>query len=1271
MKRTLAVLALLCCAVPLSAAVSGTVMTGEGQPIAGARVSLYAIESGEARRARLLSASPEAVPIATTQADAKGSFSLPSPKDTLVDLRVTARGYEPWQRRIERDEEAGAIVLPKAETASGTITANGKPVANALVVLMYGSPEYLARTDAAGRYEAPDPKRARSIAVIHPDYALLEDAAMTMRGGVTLDRTLTAGTPVNGRVLGSGGQPVAKATVSIDNWPLATSGDDGTFTIARAPAKWTTISAETGNLIGSRTATKERPVNIRVARAGTVNGRVLDAKTKLPVAGVSVRVAQRMMRSGDWSAVSDAKGNFSLNVLPGAYMLVATHPGYDVRPVDINVASGQSVTKELSLAPLARVSGVVVDDEKKPVVAASVGAQDVSAGMNFLQMRFRESSTVSGPDGRFSLRVRGDADLKLRALKKGLPPAMSEELELGPGERRNNLMLSIPSGIAVTGKATDRDGNALSGVAVTTQPTPTGPRAGMQRIIMGGPPANEDDAVRTGSDGTFTLRVAEGTYDFIFRREGFSTKAVRAKSVTHSGPNMVEATLEPAVEVSGRVVRNGTGVEGVSIFSFGEGESSDAITGPDGSFVLSNLTPGTVRVSLRKEDDLISEQRALTAPGRDVLIELPVGGRVSGRVIEKSTRKPLTSFQVGVSQSRSGGGMVMMAPPLLRSITSDDGTFTLENVPLGAVNFVAQAPGYSNVRLNLNVEEGKPISDLEVELDTGVKLAGKVTGPDGAALSDARVRIAAIANNSTVVRGMGKSTSTGTNGEYELDALEPGEETVEITHPKYLPVRKTVQLKGREVKLDVQLSAGQRVSGTVVTESGAPVSDAEVEAMASGGTMRRTRSDASGRFEFDSLSPARYQFSASKSGLAEGNVRDFDVSSGQPLRIVMKSGATLYGFVRGLNEQEISSAAVEARSPEGTTSATVDASGAYRLEGVPAGTVRVSAVVSSRSFTGRKSSPAQTVEVSPGGSHQLDLEFRSDVVIRGRVTRNGRPLPGASVSFSPKARAQTSGSVTADDQGTYSISGLEEGEYTVSVTDMQRYTSYTTTYELRGSDTFDIEHSANNLRGRVVDVGSGDPLADARVQLRLSSTNASMFRDTRVAATDSAGVFNFDLVPPGNYVITADKDGYGNFVLDLVVGDRTTDNVELKLARNDGVTLKVVDGRDGRAINAFVVVFDMQGRLVHDQRSFFGNDAASDVRLPLAPGSYRATIGSMGYGTRSVSFTSPSSQTVPLVPGGKIVVRSKHSTRERVRLIDASGTPYPRFSPILPAVTMN
>ena len=1246
------------------AAITGTLMTEDGQPVSGATVSIYAIETSQARVARLTSASPERVPLATTTSSAKGAFSFESPKDPLAILQILPRGFTPILRTVERDEDAGAIVLAKAEMKTGTVKAGGKPVAGALVLATYSAAEITTKTDAEGRYEIPEPKNAR-ITVLHPAYAVSEEEAMMFMPNrvANVNRTLVAGASIEGKVVAADGTtPVAKATIFVDRWPLATSGEDGTFKIEHAPAKWSGLLAQAGTSFALRSRSDTaKSYTLKLEKGATVSGRITDAKTKVPVAGAYVRIGERGPRGGDrWAALTDAKGNFTLNVPAGVYTLMPSHPAYESRPADLSAAAGQTVTRELTFTQLARVSGVVVDEERKPLPAANVTVQETRDRFEMMTRGFfRESRTVSGPDGRFSMRVSGDSDFKLRAVKRGLPSATSESVKLAAGERKSGVVITVPSGIAVTGKVTDRDGTALSGVSVSARQAEAGTR-GMQRIMIGGFGNPDDESVRTASDGTFSLRVTEGTYDFVLRREGFSTKTVRGKSIAASATNTVEASLDPSVEITGRVTRGGNGVEGVMIMGFLESDPVSAVSGPDGSFVLSGLTPGPVRVNLRKEDEMVGEMRMLTAPGRDVAIELPAGSRVTGRVIDKNTRKPVTSFQIGISQSRGGGGMMIMAPPLLRSVTSEDGSFVLEHVTAGAMNLVAEAPGYSSSRMNLNVEEGKGIEGIEVALDTGVKLIGKVTGPDGSALADAMVRTSPMGGSGNVIRGTDRRTATNASGEFELDALEAGEETIEISHAKYLTERKTVELKGRETRLDVQLSAGHRVSGVVVTESGAPVADAEVQARGGMGMSfmpRSVRTDASGRFELDALQPSRYTFVASKAGFADGTTKDVDPSAGTPVRIVLSSGGTIFGFVRGLTAEELSSATVQAMGSGGMMDAAVDSSGAYRLEGAPTGTVRVLAVVQGRNFAGRKTSPSQTVQLTAGASQQVDLEFRSDTVVSGRVVRNGRPVGGAQVSFSPKPGGpQTSGSATSDESGAYSASGLEDGQYNVYVTDLQRFTTYATTYEVRGSSTFDIEYTATNLRGRVIDSSTGDPLDAATVTMRMTGTQ---MRGDRAVQTDSSGAFTFDTVPPGAYTLTANKEGFGNDTQNVTVGDRAVDNLELRIARGEALALKIVDARDQRQIGAFVNAYDAQGRVAHESRMF---TADSDVRMYVAPGTYQVTIGAPGYGTRQVSLRAPSTQTIMLSRGASISVRSKHSTRERVRLIDSNGWVYPRLS---------
>jgi hypothetical protein len=194
----------------------------------------------------------------------------------------------------------------------------------------------------------------------------------------------------------------------------------------------------------------------------------------------------------------------------------------------------------------------------------------------------------------------------------------------------------------------------------------------------------------------------------------------------------------------------------------------------------------------------------------------------------------------------------------------------------------------------------------------------------------------------------------------------------------------------------------------------------------------------------------------------------------------------------------------------------------------------------------------------------------------------------------------------------------------------------------------------------VLDRGTNEPLANVSVQLRNASQTEGP-RFGRGAISDTTGAFIVDSVPAGNYVVTASKEGFGTEVKDVYVGDSAPVELELHLGGSIGVTLTVVDARDGRPVSARASVFDMQGRVVDESRMMFGGGETSTLKLKVSPGSYTATISASGYAPRSISFQSPSTQTVALSPGGALQVRSKHSKPLRIRLIDATGQPYPRY----------
>jgi protocatechuate 3,4-dioxygenase beta subunit len=1276
MRRVFASSFLSLIAVPLFAATTGTVMNIDGQPIAGAKVTLFSAETADARRARLISKAPERQPLSSTTSDARGNFSIDSPKEPVFDLRIEAAGYAPDGQRAVPDDELGTIVLTQAAAKTGTVTAAGKPVAGAIVIFGGGT-EFMTKTDANGKYSAPDPgKWANRLVILHPDFAVLEDPIGPMAPKKGIDRTLEPGVAISGKVVAENGTtPVANAAVLIDNWQVATTGEDGAFTVAHAPKDWAMAEARIDNRIATR-AHMTGTVSLKLAKGATITGVMTDAKTNTPVAGMEVRLLPAMMFGGPatitHSTFTNAKGAFTLSgVTPGSYQVNPTRPGYLTPNVAVSVTAGQTANKSLVTNARGRVIGTVLDEDKRPVAAARVGARAAAReAMMMIGPNMRnfglEAMTFSGPDGRFVLRgAPTESDIQVDANKKGYPTAHSSSLRLAPGERKAGVLITIPRGVALTGKVTDRDGRSLSGVAVDAleSQNDSGFPGGRRMVVNMMQQDRGDDFVRTGSDGTFTIRVKEGTYDVVFKREGFASKTIRAQQI-NSSAKPLEVTMDPGVEITGRVTRNGAGVEGVNVGVFSADVTANTITGPDGTFRLEDLNPGPLMLFAGKREEFIQVNRPVSAPAQDVLIEVPPGGRITGRVLDKSSHKPVTQFQAGISTSRSGGGMVIMTPPMLKAFTSDDGSFTLENVPPGPAQVVVNAPGYTTARVGgVNVEEGKAVTDVEVTLDAGVKLTGKVTGPDGAPLAGVSVRPDQSPGANRVMRfdGVDNGTITDASGEYTLEALEAGEKTFTFTRQGYLTESRNVTLGTSASRLDVQLTTGIRVTGTVVAESGGPVTDAIVTASSAGGGGRQARTDAGGNFQIEGVAPGHYTLRATRSGYADGILRDFDTSSGAPARITMKSGGTIVGRVIGLSVQELQDTTVNVGSPNGNASASVDSTGAFKIEGAPTGTVRVSARTGQMFATAGKTSPQKSVQVEPGSTVNVDLEFKSDVVIRGRVTKDGQPMANAAIGFMPRgAQASTNASAQTDSSGNYEVSGLDDATYTVQIFDIQRTAPFTTQYTVKGPGTFDIDIRSSTLRGRVLDATTGAPLADARVEVRATGGDMTSMLSSRAAVTSSDGTFLIDNVARGNYEAKADREGYGHAMRSIVVGD-TPEELEFKLSPTSGVSITVVDARDNRTIAANVArVTDAQGKEIDTSPIFRFTNTPEPVKLTLAPGSYRVTLTAFGYAPQTVNIMAPSSPTVRMSPGGTLVIRSKASTITRARLVDSAGNAYVR-----------
>jgi protocatechuate 3,4-dioxygenase beta subunit len=1258
--RSAVIVALLLSTVaPLHATIRGVVMTFEGKPIAGARAVAYPAETWTAFRERFVSQKPERVPIAEATSDAKGAFSVDAGKSGSFDFVLEAPGFAPVEVRALADFDLGATPLREAPLKTGRVTAGGKPVAGARLVWNGTDGMYVTLSDEEGRYRVPDPATFPAFLMMwHPDFAIVFEQPLRRSTKRSLDIAAKPGIAVRGRVVGADRKSgVAGATVYVDGWPLAKSGDDGAFEIPHASESWMEISAATAGRFGIRTRGVEGDVVVVLSTPASVAGLVIDSRTALPVAGAEIiaRISAANAYS-DPATFTDAKGGFRFAAIPaGTYSLAVRHPDYVATPIVITVRAGERLTKNLPIRPLAQVSGSVLNEDKQPVAAAGLvfeRVRDWIAGpMNRAQLQY------SGPDGRFVMHdMPVELDGQIAAEKPGAPQATSDAFRLAPAEHKGGVVLTIPRGLEVNGRVVDGDGRGIIGAGVDFSAAQDD---GSRVAFISG--ADDPPAVRSGSDGSFSARLKKGQYNFMFRAPGFAPRRVSAVAV-EPGMKPLEVTLDPGVEITGRVVRSdGAGVEGARVTGYGATTASTrTMTLSDGGFVLSDLEPGPTNVVAFIEGAPQPARQGVTAPARDIVIEIPRGGTIRGRVTDKSTGGPVVDFQLTVSEIRSSDGILIPGAGLRRQFHADDGAFVVESVPVGPVDISVVAAGFSRKRVaGLRVEESKPLVDVELALEAGSRLVGRVTAPDGSPIEGAGV-MRAVESAGTLPRGAQDwpRAQTDGNGDYAIESLELGEQRFMIGKSGYLTETRTVNLAGREARLEVRLSRGLTLTGTVRSAAGVPIAGAAIDASSAAvdSNQGRGATDAQGNFRIEGVAPGRYEIAARKSGFSKRTLRDVDVETAGHLRITLDSGGVIHGTVRGLPPEELAAVNVNAFSADGHAGASADANGNYRIESVAAGSVRVNA--NAQTSSGYRSSSTKNVEVTSGGEQEVDIEFSSDTTIQGRVTRFGRPETNATVRFLPASAAtQTSASGFVDQNGSYTVSGLEDGEYNVSVVNMSRRTPYSMKYEVRGSGTFDIDMRGGTLRGRVVEAATGEGIVEASVTLQPLQIEGDSLLHALNAATDTAGEFSIEMIAPGRYSARAQKSERGHHTLDVTIDDTDSNFVELKLAKEAGLTIRPIDGRSGRALEAGVTVRDTADRVVYE--TFWRVSSGGIVHIPVSAGSYRVRIASDGYAARVIHAQAPSQEIrVAMTPGGSLVIDSSRGARVSVRLIDATGSDY-------------
>ncbi len=1278
--------------------ISGRVVGPDGNPVADARV-LWLPDRSPVQAAADATAGVPPKALGETRTDAQGRFQAAlDPAAGRVRLRVEPAAL-PWAALDGPFDPSESVrlpdlELPQAAAISGVVAGpDGKPIAGAHVDARAAGPdrdaaffaEAAAGSDGAFRI-ANAPAGALIVRIRAGGWAPASRLLRVSPGALRL--SLTRGGAIAGTVRDADGHPVPGAFVrSLD---LAVASDaNGHYRLDGVAAGLQRVEAlAPGNLVARKgglrvAAGAETTADLTLGRGAEIAGTVTDSLTRRPIAGARVSLSEHFgsgIEALEPASVvrTDSHGRFSAaGLLPGDFQVRAEKPGYlPAELPKVGATSAAPAAAPLVLTPAASITGRVVDAQGKAVPGATVSLEPPRGGRGrfgagiaaMLRGPRAGATTRSGPDGSF--RLDGLAAVSngapLIATHAGFAQAERPGVTLQTGQALAGVVLTLTPGLAVKGRVVDEASQPVAGAEIRVAVSEG--RGGGRRLAraFGGAAPSAPNAV-SSADGTFTVSgLVAGPYDVTASHDGFSPKtatALPAPAKQSSGwPPLV---LARGAAVSGVVHDDqGAPIVGAAVSVLGEGlDPRQTTSDGSGAFRLEDLAKGRSLMLAANAPGFAFSSRSITPPADGVTIVLGKSATIRGRVVDAATGTPVTAFMVGASPAARGrgpGGGGFRGGPS-EAQYADDGTFEISVAP-GTWDIRATADGYRPADVsNVELEAGAEKEGVELSLKRGGGLAGHVVDLHGNPVAGANVACcdAGARSGGPGGGGSGPSATSDGDGHFQLDGLPDGHVTLTVTDGDFVPATRDVDPASTS-DVVLTLSTGGEISGNVVSGDGSsPVAGASVRLDPEGdsgtavGASQTAQSDGSGAFHFDHLTAGRYRLTAQTQS-ASSTPQDLVLADGQPMdgvRVTVASGAEVDGIVSGLPSGQLGGVNVSASATGFQASVVTSDDGHFTLTSVPPGVVRISGATAMPSVR----TVAKTVEVSADDTQvSVELAFEGGSRLSGAVTRAGQPVTQFTVNATPDPPDGSGRRYTAmsDGSGRYAIEDMTDGNYQVLVNGTA--SPYRTTIAVSGDTNGDIALPASALSGIVTDTASGQPLEGAAVsaQTGVESTSQGIQRTT----TDSSGSYTISGLDPGDYQVSARKDGYQLKTQTITVGADAA-SLDFALDGGLGLTIQANDGLTGMPLGGVTALaFGAGGAIAY--QGTVALDATGTGQIPSLPaGQYAIYLFSSGYAPQALpNATVPSApQRVAFTPGGSVQARA--SAPLLGRIVDASGSP--------------
>lgn len=843
-----------------------------------------------------------------------------------------------------------------------------------------------------------------------------------------------------------------------------------------------------------------RTINLDVPMI--VVGTVYDKVTRQPVDRARVS-------AGGWKAErTDQNGRFMMQLATGEqWQLTATHEAYhDSTAQEFSSNRPQTIETEFFLAPITTgtILGTAINSVTgEPIVNAviEIGGQRLRTDS---QGRFRAEEIESGEvqvSGAQS-GYRADAQtLLLEAMQLA-----EATLELEP----------ITTGTVVGIVVDKQSGAPLANVAV---------RAG-------------EVSGTTGADGRFVLEEVEAG---AFAVGGSRSLYVPGSTdVTLQAMATVETRLELEAITWGTVrgvvsdARSGRPLVNATVRIGGAEVETDA----SGKFVAERVPAGEITIVAglaRYHDEQATIELARDGNAEQSFSLAPITtGTVIATVVDATSGNAIDGATVTVGQRRGA--------------TNNAGQVVAEEIPAGEVVVSAMARLYESGSATAVLDEAGEVR-LEIRLIpiTYGSIAGTViNSASGAPLDNAKVTFA------------GQVLRSDAQGNFRAERVPAGRIVVNAELFRYRGAQETVALE-RGTEQSVQLALEPITTGTVR----GVVRNADTGQEVNGATVTignlSARSDSQGRFEIEQVPAGAITVRGSLRLFEPGESRATLEAAGITDTEIRLTPIT-YGTVKGIVVNADTDAPLaDARISAGRVSARSDAAGEFELQRVSAGDVRV---------LGSKAvhiDDSTSISLAAGDTETVTLRLQPITwgVVTGTVidAETARPLANARVTVAAQ-------NVRTDGAGQFRAEMVPAGSLRVSGS-MPAYESGSITANLAADGEQNVRLALQpikigDVRGRVVDAKTGEPVSNARV-------TTGRF----AAETDTAGVFGFESVSIGKSIVAARHPDYanGSASANVVPAEVVEVTIELDLRREDVTNLEAELAKSG-TIDLYGIYFD-------------------------------------------------------------------------------------------------